>query len=586
MTASGVLRTLHRERSIRSLSHPTPASSAQTSSSTGGPVWVKPAGRSTTAAQVEPHTQRPKDVTTVVTASGVLRTVANSAVRHDASFNSGRFVLAKATTPGPAPILHTLSADTSIPKVMPTPTVLGTVQSGSRGLDREDGAKTAPGDGDEDGMAVSTTTKDLSREDVATTASGDQGGMAVSTTVPEHPPVGNQSSTGGLLSVQSRLDLSTFISTSVLPKTNRVYEKEWLSFKAFVKDETGSDDPFLTECTDDEKASLVALMMMRRHQAGKRGKSATAFTAAVRQMYARMMRTTAFLDSSTISTARTSCLMKPDELRALKDKGPSASVKLPICEGILADLRLRSWPDGWSDESKRVKAIYVGTMYGFETAGRASEFTHCELGNQDHCARVDDFTFTIESSETTRNIPGSGLVALRLADSVEGRQSITECRVRTVSSKGKVVIKPKLIARRSPEEAEFLDDLAAWITYSGTTGRDEVFSFRKQDGNLAHLTGRAVRDEIKKTCASNGLPPDYFSAHSLRKGAITHMRAQGATEDDRRDRGNYAAGSTVMNGVYDYATGLGPLASNSLEGGHRLDKKDLKRLLPPGRKSV
>jgi hypothetical protein len=76
-------------------------------------------------------------------------------------------------------------------------------------------------------------------------------------------------------------------------------------------------------------------------------------------------------------------VMKPDELRALKDSGPVATVKLPICEGILTDLRARSWPEGWSDEAKRLKAVYVGTMYGFETAGRIGEFTHCELGNQD-----------------------------------------------------------------------------------------------------------------------------------------------------------------------------------------------------------
>jgi putative sterol carrier protein len=41
-----------------------------------------------------------------------------------------------------------------------------------------------------------------------------------------------------------------------------VYEKEWDSFKAFVIKETGSDDPFLTKFTEDEKATLVALMMM------------------------------------------------------------------------------------------------------------------------------------------------------------------------------------------------------------------------------------------------------------------------------------------------------------------------------------
>jgi hypothetical protein len=168
----------------------------------------------------------------------------------------------------------------------------------------------------------------------------------------------------GQMSAQSRQELSTFISTVVLPKTNGVYEKEWESFKAFVKEETGSDD-FLTECTEDEKATLVALMMMRRHETGKQGKAATSFTAAVRQMYARMMLRTACIEFSRITTARASRALKPNELRALKDKGPAATVKLLICEGILADLRVRSWPEGWSDEAKKFKAVYVGTMYGF-----------------------------------------------------------------------------------------------------------------------------------------------------------------------------------------------------------------------------
>ena len=127
------------------------------------------------------------------------------------------------------------------------------------------------------------------------------------------------------------------------------------------------------------------------------------------------------------------------------------------------------------------------------------------------------------------------------------------------------MVKPKLIGRRSPEESEFLDDLAAWVTYNGTAGKDEAFSYRKEDGNMVYLTGRKVRDGIKKICTSNGLLPDFFSAHSLRKGAITHMRVQGAIEDDRRDKGNHATGSAVMNGVYDYEMGLGSLASNSFK---------------------
>jgi hypothetical protein len=72
-----------------------------------------------------------------------------------------------------------------------------------------------------------------------------------------------------------------------------------------------------------------------------------------------------------------------------------------------------------------------------------------------------------------------------------------------------------LIGRQSPEESTFLDDLASWLNHSGTTGRVEVFSFRKSDGHLAVLTGKTIRDELKKTGESNNLPPEYFSSHSL-----------------------------------------------------------------------
>jgi hypothetical protein len=62
--------------------------------------------------------------------------------------------------------------------------------------------------------------------------------------------------------------------------------------------------------------------------------------------------------------------------------------------------------------------------------------------------------------------------------------------------------------------------------------RDEVFAIRRQDGDLACLTGTTMQDEIKKKCASDGLSFN-LSAKSLRKVAIAHMRAQGVSEDDR-----------------------------------------------------
>lgn len=118
-------------------------------------------------------------------------------------------------------------------------------------------------------------------------------------------------------------------------------------------------------------------------------------------------------------------------------------------------------------------------------------------------------------------------------------------------------VKPKDIGRRSLEESLFLEQLITFLSRSGALGVDELFSVQSTTGVKKALKGRTVREEIKRTCIILDLPPSYFSSHSLRKGGITHMRAAGATEDDRRDRGNYAPGSQVMNQTYDYATGLG-----------------------------
>lgn len=90
-----------------------------------------------------------------------------------------------------------------------------------------------------------------------------------------------------------------------------------------------------------------------------------------------------------------------------------------------------------------------------------------------------------------------------------------------------------------------------------------------------------VRTAVKDAVKSVGLPPMFFSGHSLRKAMYTHMSAAGCTADDKRDRGNYANGSTVGDRVYDYAgAGHGPLSSNSLEGGFKPNIESCKRYVP------
>jgi hypothetical protein len=226
-------------------------------------------------------------------------------------------------------------------------------------------------------------------------------------------------------------------------------------------------------------------------------------------------------------------------------------------------------------------------MWGFDMSARVSEYTQPEPGATDHCVRANDLTFIVKTASGTMSTAGGELATLlgvgtALTD-LSGVERILECRVMAASSKGKAVVKPKVIGRRSPEDKQFLEDLVLFILHSRVRGTEELFSYRDKEGRRSVLRGRDVRDAIKLTCVELGLPQAFFSSHLLRKGAITHMRAAGATEDDRRDRGNYAPGSQVMNTTYDYATGLGPLASNSLPGGYRPTIEDVRRLIPPVR---
>ena len=142
-------------------------------------------------------------------------------------------------------------------------------------------------------------------------------------------------------------------------------------------------------------------------------------------------------------------------------------------------------------------------------------------------------------------------------------------------------MKDKLVGRRSLEETAFLNDFVMFVVHSGAKGDEELLSCVRPDGSGLVLSCMAVCDLLKTTVKNERLPELYFSSHSLRKGPITHMRTLGASEDDRRKRGNFSLGSTVMNSTYDYAvTGLGPWASNSMEGGCKHTLNDHRCLVP------
>ena len=61
-----------------------------------------------------------------------------------------------------------------------------------------------------------------------------------------------------------------------------------------------------------------------------------------------------------------------------------------------------------------------------------------------------------------------------------------------------------------------------------------------------------VRDQLQLTAALENLNPNYFSSPSFQKGVTTRLRAQGASDADIRDRGNYVADYEVPRLTYDY----------------------------------
>ena len=95
--------------------------------------------------------------------------------------------------------------------------------------------------------------------------------------------------------------------------------------------------------TDSDKAALVGLMLQKRHQDGLRGKQATTVTAGIRLYFMKAVLPTDFLDSALLDAARTACRRSTTELRTQKDKGPTASVKLPVSEDIILRMRSRCW---------------------------------------------------------------------------------------------------------------------------------------------------------------------------------------------------------------------------------------------------
>ena len=378
--------------------------------------------------------------------------------------------------------------------------------------------------------------------------------------------------------------MGVFVAKSVAPKTLQAYDRHWADWCSFVEATASCQgDPLLLGWSDQDKAGLVALFISKRYERGLRGKQATSVTASIRLRFTRALLPTGFLDGPVLEAARNACRLNPKEIRDRKDKGPSSTVKIALCQSMLTGMRKDLWADrSWGAGDIDSRMVYLGCMWGFDQDARVSEYTAPAAGHQDHCVRLADLQFECMNEE-------GALTSTSSADSFgglsRGSGEVQGCWVRTSTHKTGTVVKQKFIGRRALLEEQFLNDLVEWILHSGVNGSDRLFTrytdLGKGQTARKELHGRMIREQIKKAAMREEFDPAFFSSHSLRKGATTQMRALGVSDADIRDRGNYASGSEVMRITYDYSTaGHGPLSALSINGGAVPDVEAIRRYLP------
>jgi hypothetical protein len=239
MTAAGVLKTTVRDIGPAVVREPSREGGAQTSSSTGGPTWVRPSSKEADPAQKVAPDRKTLGVVTRVTAGGILRTVViDTLVGSEATgFTWTRRAKESGMTSWAGDSSRT-TQEVAPPRMSVAPPRMSVAPPRMSVAPPRISVGPAP----EVDPVVTKSAVQPTEGGVMSRlfADGDSGGgraepvghMSAMATTAEAGPM-----TRGQMSAQSRQELSTFISTAVLPKTNRVYEKEWESFKVFVKKE-------------------------------------------------------------------------------------------------------------------------------------------------------------------------------------------------------------------------------------------------------------------------------------------------------------------------------------------------------------
>ena len=85
------------------------------------------------------------------------------------------------------------------------------------------------------------------------------------------------------------------------------------------------------------------MFLQERHGSGLRSRGASAASAGTRLEFVRALEPSTFFDEPVLTAARGACKATSEELRVIKNRGPSESVKLPLCQSLVSSRREANW---------------------------------------------------------------------------------------------------------------------------------------------------------------------------------------------------------------------------------------------------
>ena len=136
----------------------------------------------------------------------------------------------------------------------------------------------------------------------------------------------------------------------------------------------------------------------------------------------------------------------------------------------------------------------------------------------------------------------------------------------------------KIVARRSDEESQLLDDIVEWVKRGEIEGGEKVFTIKVNKERPRLLRSCEVAKAVKDSAARLGLPQQHFSTSSARKVFANQMDLPGVSKEERNAVGGWAEKSSVPDKHYSRAGDL--RGDFAVLGESRMSLGDLKRIVP------